>query len=318
MARIFMAALAAVLLISSAAQAATLIDRIVAIVGSDVVTQSELDLEMAPKLDELNRTLRGDDLADAKRNLREQTLNLLIDKKLQLQEAKVEGIKVDDKDIDAAIKDIKDRNKMDDAQFEAALAKEGYTLAGYRESLRDQLTIIRLVGSAVRSKIVLEDAEVKKYYDEHPDEFTQKDSVRVANILFPAKDGDMEKALADAKAAKAELDAGTISFEDMAVKCTGDPGASKSCVLGTFGEGELSKKVEGIAFSMKAGEVSEPIEAPNGYQLIKVMDRTYKKVKPFDDVKGDIVEKLSVAKGQELFAKWIQDLRDRSYVEIRK
>jgi len=317
MARIFVAALAAALFISSTAHAATLIDRIVAVVGSDVVTQGELDIEMAPRVEELSKRLRGDDLANAKHMLREQTLNLLIDKKLQLQEAKVEGIKVGEDELDAAIKDIKERNKMDDAQLEAALANEGYTLESYRESLREQLTIIRLVGSAVRSKIVLEDSEVRKYYDEHQDEFTQQNSVRVANIFFPAKDGDMESALADAKAAKAELDAGA-SFEEMAVKCTGDPGAAKSCVLGTFGEGELSKDVERIAFSMKAGEVSEPIESPGGYQLIKVMEKTEKELKPFDEVKGKIVEELSVAKGEELFAKWIQELRNRSYVEIRE
>lgn len=319
MTRIISAAAVAVMLIAGAAAnsgAATLIDRVVAIVGPDVVTQSELDVEMAAGLDDMEKRLRGDELASAKAALRRNTLDRLIDKKLQLQEARFQGIGVTEEELDNAIKDIKERNSMDDAQLEEALANEGYTMPDYRQSLKEQLMIIRLVSAAVRSRVMLDEKDVENYYNEHIGEFTVQESVRVANIFFPAKKGDMEAALEEAKAAREDIEAGT-PFEEMAVKCTGDPDASKSCVLGTFGHGQLSKEVEDTAFGLEEGAVSEPIELSGGYQLIKVMERTEKAVKPLEDVRGEIVEELNVHKGEELFAKWIQELRDRTYVEIR-
>ncbi len=314
------AALVAAMLIcctSTEARAVTLIDRVVAVVGGDVVTQSELDVEMAPRLAEMGKRLRGDELATAEDALRRSTLDMLIDKKLQLQEARFLGISVTDEELDNAIKDIKERNNMDDAQLEAALMNEGYTMADYRQSLKEQLMIIRVVSTEVRSKVMIEEKDIEDYYSRHADEFTVQESVRVANIFFPAKSGDMEAALEDAKKARAEIAAGT-TFEEMAVKCTGDENAAKSCVLGTFGHGQLAKVVEDAAFGLEQGQVSEPIELSGGYQIIKVMERTYKSVKPLDEVRGIIVEELSVNKGEELFAKWIQDLRNRTYVEIRK
>jgi len=307
----------ALVLAAGSARAATLIDRVIAVVGPEVITQSELDLEMAPRLEDIEKRLRGDDLAQAKKLLRNSTLDMLIDKKLQLQEAKFQGITVDDKELDDAIKDIKERNNMDDAQLEAALMNEGYTIPEYRESLREQLLIIRLVSVAVRSRVMLDEADVEGYYQEHINDYTDHDSVRIANITFPANNGGMAEALEQAKAAKAQIDAGA-SFEEMAVKCTGDENAAKTCELGTFGHGQLSKEIEGMAFKMKAGEVSDPIEVSGGYQLIKVMERTEKRVKPLEEVRGAVVEELNVKKGEEIFAKWIQELRDRTYVEIRE
>lgn len=318
MKRFFWAAAAAVLIAVGAvpSDAATLIDRIVAIVGDEVVTQSELDVEMAPKLVNMQSRLRGDELARATDHLRRDTLDALIDKKLQLREARLQGISVDKEELDLAIEDIMKRNGMDESQFEQALMNEGYTLPDYRRGLKEQLMIIRLVSAAVKSKILLEESEIKAYYDAHIEDFTEHESVRVANIFFPAKNGDMSGALDEANEARAQLLAGT-PFEEMAVKCTGDDGAAKSCVLGTFGHGQLSGDIEAVAFGLKEGEVSQPIEVGSGYQLIKVMARTENRVKPIDEVRDKIVEELNVEKGEGLFAKWLQDLRDHTYVEIR-
>jgi peptidyl-prolyl cis-trans isomerase SurA len=307
---------AAVLAANAAFADPALIDRVVAVVGDDVVTLSELQTEMAAPLADINSRYRGDDLARAADTLKRNTLNSLVDKKVQLQEARLNGITVDKADLDAAINDIMKRNNMDEEQLKAALMGEGYTLPDYRKMLEDQLMIIRLVSAAVRSKVLVEDAEVDAYYDAHKDEYTRKESVRVANIFFPAKDGDMAGALEAANAAKAQITAGT-PFEEMAVKCTGDEGAAKSCVLGTFGQGELSPAINDLAFRMKAGEVSEPVELKGGYQLVKVMERADESVQPLDEVRGKIADEISATKSETLYAKWIQDLRKRTYVEIR-
>jgi peptidyl-prolyl cis-trans isomerase SurA len=307
----------AMLIPARAGQCSTLIDRVVAIVGQDTIKLSELQSEMAPALQDLNQRLRGEELARATDQLKRSTLNNLVDKHLQLQEAKLQGIEVTEDEVTRAVEDIMQKNKMDKATFAAELANEGYSMEDYRKTLSDQLKMIRLLSRAVKSKITISEPEIKDYYDKNLEKYTAPESVKVANILFPAKAGGMDEALKNAQKARAEVLAGT-PFEDMAAKCTGDPGASKTCVLGTFSRGELSKDVEEKAFSMKEGEVSEPLQTDKGYQLIKIMSKKGSGVKSLQDAHDEIVDELSSEKTQEVFAKWVQDLRKRSYVEIRE
>jgi parvulin-like peptidyl-prolyl isomerase len=309
-------AVSAVLLPARAAFPATEIDRVVAVVGTNVVTLSELQGEMAPALNELNQKYAGDELARASDRLKRAMLNNLVDKYLQLQEAKSQGIEVSREDVDNAISDIMKKNNMDDKAFAAALAGEGYTLEDYRKTLTDQLAIIRLINHAVKSRISVKESDVTDYYNSNKERFTKPESVRVANISFPAPDGDMDKALKNAEDARAAIVAGA-PFEEMAAKCTGDPDAAKKCVLGSFGRGELSSDIEERAFKMAAGEVSEPIKTDKGYQLIKVIEKTQAGLKPLSEVRQQVVDELSSKQGEALFAKWVQELRKRTYVEIR-
>src|SRR5512143_2106333 len=294
----FLLALMAVMLYSKAALCApTVIDKVVAIVGQDVVTLSELQSEMAPALIELNQKYRGEELARAVDKLRRGTLDSLIDKYLQIQEAKVQNIEVTDADVDTAVADIMKKNNMDKAAFEAALAAEGYTPDDYKKNLKEQLAVLRLVTRAVKSKIIIKEEEIEQYYKDNIAKFTSAENVRVANIMFPAQGGDMDKALKNATEAREKIMAGT-PFEEMAATCSGDPKAAKTCVLGTFSRGELSSVIEERAFKMTTGEISEPIMVENGYQLIKVMVHTPQGIKPLAEARQQVIDELSVQKGE--------------------
>ncbi len=312
-----MGALLPVLFFVSTSQAVE-IDRVVAVVGPDVITLSELQGEMAPALSQLKQRYDGEDLARAEEKLRKATVNGLVDKYLQVQEAKKEGIEVSKEEVDAAIDDIMKKNHMDKAAFDAALENEGYVADDYKQNLGDQLLIMRLVGHDVKSRISIKDEDIVKYYNDNKSKFVIPASVKVAHILFPAKDGDMDGALKAATEARAEIEKGT-PFEEMAAKCTGDEGASKTCVLGTFGKGELAPDIEAAAFGLKQGEVSQPIKSDDkGYQLIKVMEKTEASSKTLDDARPEIVQELSAQQGEKLFAKWIGELREKAYVDVRE
>jgi len=306
----------AALFSSSAGICATEIDRIVAIVGSQPVMLSEVQTEMAPAMADLNQRYRGSELASAADRLKRSTLNNVIDKYLQVQEAKVQGIDVTDEELNSAIDDIMKRNKLDKAGFVTALANEGYTYDDYRKSLGDQLLIMRLVTREVKSKVSIKEEEIVNYYNQNKAKFSQPETVRVADILFPVKGNDMDAALKDAQDARAKIMAGT-PFEEMAATCTGDPNAAKSCVLGSFKRGELSPDVEAKAFAMAAGEVSEPIRTDQGYQLVKIMEKAPGTQEKLEDARAKIIEELSSKQGETLFADWLQELRKHTYVEIR-
>jgi len=311
------ASAALVLAFALASNAGTVIDRVVAIVGDDIITLSELQSEMAPSVAAIKKKFAGDDLAREMSHLKRDTLNQLIDRTLQIAEAKRLGITVAKEDLDAAIDDIMTRNKMTEEQFKQALAAEGYTYKEYRSNLEAQLLVIKLINREVRSKVIVEESEAKEYYEEHKDRFTTSASVTVANIFFPAEDGDMEAAEKNAQDARRKMTEGT-PFEQMAVQCTGDPKAGEKCVLGSFKKGELSGKIQEIAFSLKEGEVSEPIKMDKGYQLIKIMQKTEAGTKPYKDVESDIFNELSSRKAEAMFTTWLDGLRANAYIEVRE
>jgi peptidyl-prolyl cis-trans isomerase SurA len=309
---------AGLMLAASCAYAAdaVVIDRVVAVVGDDIITLSELQSEMAPTLADVEKRFRGDDLVRETDRLKRDALNQLIDRSLQLLEAKRLGIMVPQEDVDAAIQDIMDRNKMSREDFDKALAGEGYSFDEYKGNLEAQLLVIRLINREVRSKVLIDEADAKAYYEDNPDEFKTAASITLANIFFPADKGGMEQARENAAEARKKIEAGT-PFEEMAVVCTGDDEAAKTCVLGSFKKGELSGKVEEVAFSLDAGEVSEPVKTEGGYQLIKTMNKVEAGIAPYDDAKEFIYEKLNSIRGEAVYANWLRDLRSNTYIEVR-
>jgi len=311
------ASAALILTFALSAPAGTVIDRVVAIVGNDIITLSQLQSEMAPSMAAVKRKFAGDDLAREMSHLKRDTLNQLIDRTLQIAEAKKLGITVPKEDLDAALNDIMSRNKMTEADFKKALSAEGYTYSEYRANLEDQLLVIKLINLEVRSKVIVDESEAEEYYEEHKDKYTTPASVTIANIFFPADDGGMEAARKNAEDARRKMTEGT-PFEQMAVQCTGDPKAGEKCVLGSFKKGELSGKIQDIAFSLKVGEVSQPIEMGNGYQLIKVMQKSEAGTTPYKDVESDIYNELSSRKAEAMFASWLDGLRANTYIEVRE
>ncbi len=135
-----------------AADAPVVLDRVVAVVNGEVITMSDLQRELSKRTDIKDERVMLDDM---------------IDRKLQMAEAKKTGLDVTDKELSDAVNDIMKRNKMDQKEFEAALAKEGLTLEQYRTEFREQMTISRLFNKYVRTGLTVDDAEARAYYDKN-------------------------------------------------------------------------------------------------------------------------------------------------------
>jgi len=134
------------------------IDRVVAMVNADVILESELARRAAP-------------LAPAPGKppppgARKQALEQLIDEMLFSQEASRARITVADEDVNAALQQIKQQNKLDDAGLEKALAQQGFTLELYREDIRQQLLRLRVINLIIRPAVVVRDDELEAAYKE--------------------------------------------------------------------------------------------------------------------------------------------------------
>lgn len=134
------------------------IDRVVAMVNGDVILESELARRAAP--------LAPGPGKPPPPGARKQALEQLIDEMLFNQEASRARITVSDEDVNAAIQQIKQQNKLDDAGLAKALAAQGYTLESYREDLRGQLLRLRAINQIIRPTVVVRDDELEAAYKE--------------------------------------------------------------------------------------------------------------------------------------------------------
>jgi peptidyl-prolyl cis-trans isomerase SurA len=136
------------------------LDRVVAVVNDEAITQYDIDDSRAKTIRQLNLSkvpLPAPDVLD------KQVLERLINERALMQYAKESGIKVEDTLVERTIARVVQDNKMTPDQFRAALAKEGITYAGYREDVRRELTLQRLRDRDVDRNIFVSEAEVDNY-----------------------------------------------------------------------------------------------------------------------------------------------------------
>jgi len=134
--------------------------------------------------------------------------------------------------------------------------------------------------------------EIKKYYDQHALDYSTNERVHARHILLLVNDQHPEKdVLEKVKALKAKL---TVSnFAQIAEKESQDPGSAKrGGDLGFFEKGRMVPQFEQAAFSMKPGQISEPIKTDYGYHLIYVEAHEPARKIGLDEAKVGIAKKM--------------------------
>lgn len=159
----WIAALILLLPLPGAAQRVSLVDRIVAVVNKEVITQSELNEAIASA----ERQLKRQNIqAPPREVLERQLLERLILDKAQLQLARDTGMRVDELQLDRAMERIAEQNNMSVAQFRGVLERDGIPYAAFRDDLRDQILLSRLREREVDDKIQVSDTEIQLFLEQ--------------------------------------------------------------------------------------------------------------------------------------------------------
>ncbi len=192
------------------------------------------------------------------------------------------------------------------------------------EGLLAQLTTEGVSHAVLRGLVKVAPDQVKKYFDEHQDEFSESEKVRASHILVGTRDpktgsdlSDAEKqtkrALADdlLKRARAGED-----FAKLAKQYSDDPGSKDSGGEYKFGRGEMMPEFEKAAFALKTNEVSEVVTTPYGYHVIKLSERFPGKSTEFAQVSAKIAEELGDQQIEKQFPQLYAQLRKEANVEF--
>ena len=269
------------------------------------VFYAELD-----KITARNAKIPPDRLARIEQNI----LKRLIEKQLISQAITKGGIKVEDKDIEAAFAEYKKRFQSED-QFKNYLKHGRVTVESIKQRLSEKASLEKLIAS--KGNLAVTDDEVKAFYEKNQRFYVEKAGVRARHILVKVA----EKATpAQEKAAKAKIKEVQKAlkkgdFAEVAKKMSEGPSAPKGGDLGFFGKGQMVKAFEEAAFKMKKGDVSDPVRTRFGFHIIKVEDKREERKKPLKEVKEQITKSLKNKKFFQERRKLLQELQKNAKVE---
>jgi len=296
------------------------VDRIIALVNNDVLTLSELEEAGRRLFEQVQQATLPSQREEKLKKAKEGVLDQLIENKLLDQEIKKKKIEVSDRDVDVAIEDIRKENHMTENDLKVALAKDGMSYSSYWNQIRDDLGKFRLVSREIKSKIVIKDEDVQKTYQEKIKEYIDPLEVKVQQVFFLIPQGSTEERIEELRQeARSLLDRAKKGedFADLAIKYSQGPEAREGGVLGFFKHKELIPELEEAAFQLKAGELSGIVRSPEGFHILRVLERKGGEPRPFAVVKNKIREEMIQKEAERQFKEWMKTLKAKAYIEIK-
>ncbi len=251
---------------------AVTLDRVIAVVNDEAITQYDLDEARSVVVKQLKQQNVQQPPADV---LDKQVLERLITERALLQYAKENGVKVDDTQVDRTIQRIAEDNKITLDGLRQALAKDNVPYAKYREDVRNEIIVQRLREREVDEHITVSDAEVDLYLAQMKAQGGDEEYL-VEHILVVIP----EQANADqieAKRRRAEEALRNIhSGADFAQVAAGFSDASDALSGGNLGwrpAGRLPAIFADTVRNMKVGDVSPVLRSAAGFHIVKLLDR---------------------------------------------
>jgi peptidyl-prolyl cis-trans isomerase SurA len=317
------ATMVAVLVLAGPVARAELVDRVAAVVNKDVIALSEVEKRAAPELARLAGNTRDPkERAELRTRVMKQALDVLIGEKLMEAEVRELGLGVADSELEAAMADVRRQNNITDAaQFERLLETEGFTVAAYKDFLRKQMERMKLVQFKVSPKVKVSEEDLKAAYTQYSRMEGEDAEVHARHILVQldakATPEQVEAARQKALALAEEARKPGVDFSKLAKEKSEGSSREDGGDLGFFRRGVMVPAFERVAFTLKEGEVSEPVRTQFGWHILKVEERRAVDVEPYEKVKAELEGKLKLQKTEKFVEQYVQELRQKASVEVK-
>lgn len=310
---------------------AEILEQILVKVNGEIITKTEMERRTAAALEERlrNKSLSTADLDDAEfknavAEITPQVVLNTIDEMLLLQRGRELGITLTDERFTEIVANIRKENKLEsDEDWKTALEQSGLTLETLRRQLERQMIVQRLQQQEVYSRVSISEEEARAYYKAHRDEFTQEETVTLRELLValpkaqegsPADPKAVQAAQEKLEKVQAQLEAGG-DFAKLAGELSDAPSRANAGLIGPLATRELSANHQKLLAKLEPGQVGEPIETNEGWQIIKLESRTPEKVTSFEEAREQINQKVFETKQGAEFQKYLARLRRQAIIE---
>jgi peptidyl-prolyl cis-trans isomerase SurA len=246
------------------------IDRVVAVVNTDVITMLELETRRLS----VERQLRQRRIAvPPEDELRKQVLERLISDRALSQAARDAGLRVDDAQLDRAVARLAEENRATPAQLRAQLERDGVSFTRFREEIREEMLISRLREREVDAKLVISEADVDAFLAEQRESGTVAPEYDISQILLRIPEGanpeQIERQRLRGEEILRQLQRGG-DFARLSAAFSDAPEAMSAGALGWRSAERLPQMFVEVAAKLKPGEVAPLLRSPNGFHVLRL------------------------------------------------
>lgn len=259
-----------------------LIDRVVAVVDSGVIMESQLN----SRVEEILIRLKNDKAELPPLNLlEEQVLDRLIIEEIQLQLADRAGIKISDSELNQTLSRVSSQNNLSLEEFRLKLEAEGTSYKSFRDTIKKELIIQRVQRGKVGAKIDISEQELENFINSEEGRTQLAEQYNVQHILLSVKSGlseiEIEAIENEAVSLLERLENGE-SFEKLAASYSAGQKALEGGFLGWRTSAELPSLFAEVVTGLTVGEVAQPVRSGAGFHILKLTEKRGNTVKFLD------------------------------------
>lgn len=310
------------LAVPGAAQA-TVVERVVAVVGEHAIFLSDLKKRARPRLAEIYAQVPpGAQRAVYESQMYRALLTQMVDERLEETAAERARLSATSEEVDRALTVVSGQNRMTVEQLLAAKLATGETIAEYREELRRQIISEKLIGLRVSPRVRISSEDVKIGYTQLQREERQQLAYRMQWIVLFVPENASEDAKTERRklAEKIVTDArGGADFSAMAKTMSDDSATRENGGdLGRSRPGEFTPAVEEIAVRLDVGEVSDPFLFRGNLAVLRIMERDPSKLPPLAKAESEVAAKVYGDRLLKARRQWLDELKRNIHVDVRQ
>jgi parvulin-like peptidyl-prolyl isomerase len=286
----------------SVSSRAEIIERVVAKVNGDIVTQSEFEARQLAAVQAAR--IAPDQVETYLRQNNARILQEAVDDLLITQRAADLGIKLRPEYVQDVIEGIKKENNIpDDAELKRQLRREGMSLDDLKRNIERSVLRRQVLSRELEQKTTVTEVDARAEYEKNKEQYGKSASVHLQEIVVP------EAAQAQDVVRRAR---GGEDFSSLAraLSTAGSRGAGGD--LGQVAPGDMNPELAKIVGALPAGGVSEPIALENGYRIVRVVAKEDATVTPFEDLRDEIMKRLSQQRMASVYEEYVEGLRKAS------
>jgi peptidyl-prolyl cis-trans isomerase SurA len=298
------------------------VEDIIARVNDQIITRSDYDRAMKEMDDEARQ--KGATLQQISAGHKD-LLRSLIDQQLWLSKGKELGIN-GETELIQKLNEIRKQYNMETLEdLEKAAKEQGVSFEDFKANIRNSIITQQVMRDEVGKRIQFTPGEVQRYFDQHKEDYSQPESVRLSEILIavPAPaDGSApdDAALAAAKAKADDIEAKLHQggdFTQLAKSFSEASTAAEGGDLGQYRRGALAKVLEDQTFALKTGQYTDPIRTKQGYIILKVVQHVQGGVQDFKTVEQDVEQAYYMSKMEPAIREYLTTMREQAYIDIK-
>jgi len=288
---------------------------IAAKVEGKIITFEQIRREMAPLLSQVSRNSANDEELRANlKRLEREVLQNLIDQILIIEEFKAQKMEIPKSYLEGEFNDViqRDFNGERD-RFLTYLRSQDKTVRDFRDELQDQIIVQVMKQRIRRNQAEISPEMIREFYEENKNQFQREKEVDLYQITLLPNGG--EEALEEKTAeVVARLEEG-VPFPEVAETHSEDNLAPQGGALGWTKRKDIRGDLADVAFSLGAGETSDPVPFRGSVLFFHVAKIRDAGAMPLSEVRDPIEEILLDRISREAREKWIQRLREKAYIE---